>query len=140
MEFRSVTQEVQEQIPEKSTEVTGIVENPEEVPKDIKPSSLEDWEVMNGKYGLEYLGIKNIADTFPIKMHFGALDKYIKEEISERGIDATPETWQNILKELEAEIGTEKNAYKRLQRLNDYIKVIRKIKSLKELKNSYTKI
>jgi hypothetical protein len=87
---------------------------------------------------LDYLGIKNIGDTFPLKMHFGVLDKFIKSEIAERGYDATPESWQNVLKELEGELKTNKlDAYKRLEKLSNYIKVLNRLKALKKLKDSY---
>lgn len=135
--FREAIQAQPESAPEKPAEVTGIVADPESTPHELKSATLEDWEVTHGKYGLSYLGIQNIGDTFPLKMHFGQLDKYIKGEITERGLDATPESWQNILKEIEAEIGTDKNAYKRLEKLSNYLKVLSKLKALKKLQEKY---
>jgi hypothetical protein len=127
-----------ESIPEKPAEVTGIVEDKESIPHKIQTDTLEKWEITNGKYGLDYLGIKNIGDTFPLKMHFAVLDKFIKSEIAERGYDVTPESWQNVLKELEGELKTNKlDAYKRLEKLSNYIKVLNRLKALKKPKDSY---
>ena len=136
--FREAQTAQTSQEPETPAEVTGVVADPENTPKDVnRGDTLEHWELQNGKYGLSYLGIQNIGDTFPLKMQFGQLDKYIKAEIAERGLDATPESWQNILKEIEDEIGTDKNAYKRLEKLSNYLKVLNKIKALKKLQEKY---
>jgi poly(3-hydroxybutyrate) depolymerase len=125
------------QTPEKPAEVTGIVADPESVPREIATDTLEKWEVQHGKYGLEYFGIKNIAHTFPLSMQFNQIDKFIKTELAERGLDATPQSWQNILAEIEGEVGKEKDAYKRLQKLSDYLKVLSRMKALKKLKEKY---
>lgn len=139
--FRSAveSQETQgsQESQEKPSEVTGIVSDPENTPREVASDSLEAWELNNGKYGLSYLGIKEIGKTFPISMHFSQIDKYIKAEIAERGLDATPKTWQDILAEIEGEIGKEKDSYKRLQKLSDYLKVLSKLKNLKKLKEKY---
>lgn len=135
--FREAEKEVKPQLAEKPAEVTGIVSDPESVPREIKTDTLEKWETMHGKYGLEYFGIKNIANTFPISMQFNQIDKFIKSELSERGMDATPQAWQDILAELEGEVGKEKDSYKRLQKLSNYLKVLSKMKALKKLKEKY---
>lgn len=123
--------------PEKPAEVTGIVEDKESIPHEVTASTLEEWETINGKYGLEYMGIKEIGKTFPLSMQFSQIDKYIKAEMAERGLDPTPKSWQDILAELEGELGKEKDSYKRLQKLSDYLKVLKKIKELEEKKKSY---
>lgn len=138
--FREAVKPQEEKSAEKPAEVTGIVDDPENIPRSIDTSNLENWEIQNGKYGLEYMGIKNIADTFPLKMQFGMVDKYIREEMEERGVDKTPANWQSILKEIEDEIGIEKNAYKRMERLSNYIKVVNRMKALKKLKEKYLKV
>jgi len=137
--FRTVEAPQPEPTPEKPAEVTGIVNDPDGVPKEPKASALDDWETLHGKYGHEYFGIKNIAGTFPMNTYFSQVDKYIRAEIAERGIDATPEAWQNVLKEVESELGVEKDAYKRLQKLSNYLKILAKMKQLKKQKESYLK-
>lgn len=101
-------------------------------------SELDKWEMQNGKYGLEYLGIKEIAKEFPYSADFSVLDNYIKESLKERGYDKTPDRWQDILREIEDEIGTKNlNAIDRLKRLSQYVKVAKKMNELKKLKDSY---
>lgn len=101
-------------------------------------SELDRWEIQNGKYGLEYLGIKEIAKEFPYSADFSVLDNYIKESLKERGYDKTPERWQDVLREIEDEIGTKNlNAIDRLKRLSQYVKVAKKMNELKKLKDSY---
>ncbi len=137
MEAFRTAQTSHESAPEKPAEVTGIVEDKESIPHEPTASSLEEWETLHGKYGLEFMGIKEIGKTFPLSMQFNQVDKYIKAEIKERGLDATPKAWQDILSELEGELGKEKDSYKRLQKLSDYLKVLSKIKALEKLKDSY---
>lgn len=101
-------------------------------------SELEKWEVQNGKYGHEYLGIKEISKEFPYNAQFSQLDKYIKAEMEERGYDKTPKAWQDILAEIEGEIGSSKlDAIKRLGKLTNYIKVLQKFKAAKKMKESF---
>jgi len=136
--FREKVEEVEiEIIPDKPRETEGlIVTDIENKPEEIKKkNALEDWEIANGKYGLELLGIKEIANEFPLKGYFGILDKYIKEQI---GDESTPAKWQSILAELEGEVKTEKlDPYKRLKKLSEYIQVIQKLNKLNELKASF---
>jgi len=99
---------------------------------------LDNWELNNGKYGLSFLGIKEIGKTFPVSAQFGVIDKYIKGEMEANGYDKTPEKWQEILKELETEIGSEKlNVYERLKKLVSLIGIIKKQNSLKEKRKLY---
>lgn len=103
-----------------------------------KSNDLEDWEVSNGKYGLEYLSIKEIAKEFPVKMQFPFVDSYIKEEMKTRGLDSTRENWQKILSELETESNTDKkDSFKRIAKLYEFIKTLRKFKALKDKKESF---
>jgi len=107
--------------------------------EEIKENSLEKWEIENGKYGAEYLGIKETIKEFPYNAQFSQLDKYIKGEMEERGYDKTPKAWQDILEEIENEIDSSKlNAIERLKRVTNYIKVLQKIRELKKKKDSYT--
>jgi len=130
---RESTEEKPE-IPEKPAEVTGIVDDPSLLPGKAE-NTLENWEIQNGKYGLSFLGIKEIGKVFPINAQFGVLDKYIKEEMGD--YDKTPERWQEVLKELETEIGSEKlNVYDRMRKLVSLIRIIRKQNELKEKKKA----
>lgn len=104
-------------------------------------SELDKWEIQNGKYGLEYLGIKEIAKEFPYNADFSILDNYIKESLQERGYDKTPGRWQEVLNEIENEIGSKDlNAIERLKRLTQYVKVAKKINDLKKQKESFRSI
>lgn len=132
-----VSEEPLEEVEIVPTETKGLVETKiEEKPEQpIKPGALEEWEQVNGKYGLELLGIKELANEFPLKSYFGILDKYIKEQLGE---ERTPAKWQSILAEIEGEIGTEKlDPYKRLKKLSEYVQVIQKYNKIKELKESF---
>jgi len=126
--------------PEKPAEVTGIVEDKTDLEiTDGRTNDLDIWEQNNGKYGLAYLGIKEIGKTFPIKAQFGEIDKYIKGELEEKGYDKTPLKWQEVLKELESEIGSDKlNVYERLKKLTALIRIIKKQKELKEKRRLYS--
>lgn len=127
-----------ESAPEKPAEVTGIVDKPEELDIVAESNDLENWEMQNGKYGLAFLGIKEIGKTFPLNAQFGVLDKYIKGEMEEKGYDKTPAKWQEILKELEDEVGSEKlNSYERLKKLVSLINIIKKQKALKAKRELY---
>lgn len=101
-------------------------------------SALERWETENGKYGIEYFGIKDVMSDFSLKMDFSVVDKYIKAELAEKGYDQTPEKWQEILAGLEQELGTEEmDAFERLKKLSGYIKVLKKFNDIKKKKESY---
>jgi hypothetical protein len=107
-------------------------------PEFSSQSELERWETENGKYGLEYLGIKEIAKEFPYSADFSVVDNYLKETLKERGYDQTPERWQDVLREIEDEIGSKNlNAIDRLKKIAGYVKVAKKMNELKKLKDSY---
>lgn len=126
-----------ETAPEQPAEVKGIVDDPSKLEVFKNDSSeLDKWEITNGKYGLEYMGISEIAKEFPMKMHFQMIDKYIKEEMGE--YDKTPKKWQDILKRLETETGSkELNAVDKLKKLAGYIQVLNKLKKAKTLKDKF---
>jgi len=106
---------------------------------ELKENSLEKWEISNGKYGAEYLGIKETIKEFPYNAQFSQIDKYIKAEMEERGYDKTPKAWQDILAEIEGEIKSSKlNAIERLKKVTNYIKVLQKMRELKKKRESYT--
>jgi hypothetical protein len=124
------------EVPEKPAEVTGIVEKKEEF--FVESDNLENWETNNGKYGLAYLGIEEIGKTFPLNTQFGIVDKYIKAELEERGYDKTTARWQEVLKELETEFGTDKlNAVERLKKLAQMVNIIKKQKEFNKKRELY---
>lgn len=141
--FRTREVEKSEPVSIPKVETSNLVKGVDDkaISAEFKPteaSELDNWEIQHGKYGAEYLGIKEIVKEFPMKAQFGELDKYIKDELSERGYDKTPEAWQNILKELETEIGSDKlNAIERLKKLSGYIKTLKRLKEATNLKNKY---
>lgn len=127
-----------EQTPEKPAEVTGIVKEKTETFTDTS-NKLEEWETNGGKYGIEYLGIRELSKEFPYKMQFQTIDKYIKGELEERGYDKTTKGWQDMLGELEEQLGTKNlNAVERLRRITGYIQILQKINKAKKLKEKYT--
>lgn len=135
--FRTRQIEPEEQTPELPAEVTGIVEDKTDLEIFTDSSELGKWETANGNYGLEYFGIKEISKEFPLKAQYPYIDKFIKAEMKERGVDSTAENWQNILKEIEGEIGTDKNSYKRIQKLFNYIKTLQKYRDIKRKKDAF---
>jgi len=103
---------------------------------------LSIWEGENKrKYGVDYFDIKNIAHEFPLKAHFGAIDKFIKEEIKEQGLTNDKKSYEQIIKDIEGKIGTtQTETYKRLSRLFEYIKTIKKYRDIKKKKEEFTKL
>lgn len=138
-ERRQPEESAREDVQEKAAEVTGVVEDPDKIEVfSGKTDSLDDWETVNGKYGLAYFGIKEIGKTFPIKAQFGVIDKYIREEMDSKGYDKTPERWQDVLKGLEEEIGSDKlNVYDRMKKLVSLIRIIKKQNELKAKRELY---
>lgn len=102
---------------------------------------LEEWETKNGKYGIEFFGIKEIAGQFPYKLYFGTVDGYIKSEMQSRGLERTPASWQSILSEMEEEIGSSKlDVFSRLKKLSEYAAVLKKYRAAKEKRDSFRRV
>lgn len=101
--------------------------------------NIEVWEGENKrKYGHDYFDIREIADTFPLKAQFGYIDKYVKQELENRGYEKTTKNYEAILQEIEAEIGSSRlDAYKRMQKIFSYLQVVKKISDLKKKKQLY---
>ena len=117
--------------------IDGALKDRDEVEEVEKVSEIDKWEIENGKYGLEYLGIKELAGEFPIKAQFGIVDNYIKAEMKRLGYD-TPGRYQQILDGLEEEINSRKlSAYERVKKLSEYVKVIKKLSDLEEKKRMF---
>ena len=120
--------------------IDGALRDADAVEESKPDSELTKWEIKNGKYGIEFFGINEIAKTFPISAQFGIIDNYIKEQITENNYDETPTRYQTILDSIEQEIGSAKlNIYDRLKRLSEYVKVMKKMEHIKKLKESYSR-
>lgn len=120
--------------------VDGALKDVGAVDEVERVSELEGWEIEHGRYGEEFLGIKEISGEFPLKLHFNTLDKYIKAEIEERGMEMKKENYQQLLDEMEEEIGSRKlPTYKRLEKLFGYINVVKKLKELNKKKELLTR-
>lgn len=102
-------------------------------------SELEIWEGENHrKFGHDYFKIREFAHEFPVKAQFGAIDKFVKEQLEERQYAKTTENYQKILQEIETEIGsTNLDTFSRLKKLFGYVQAITKLYKAKKLKESY---
>lgn len=133
------------QIPEKretpnliEERIDGALRDVDAVDEVKRADPLEDWETRNGKYGIEFFGIKEIAGQVPYRLYFGTIDGYIKSEIASRGLERSPSSWQEILSEMENEIGSTKlDVYSRLKRLSEYALVLKRYRAAKEKKEAF---
>jgi hypothetical protein len=100
---------------------------------------LEIWEGLNRrKFGHDYFDIRETADTFPIKAEFGFIDKCVKAEMAEQGLDMNIHNYEKFLRSIEEQIGTQDlNVYKRINRIFQYLKTLQKYKEIKKRKDSY---
>lgn len=122
-----------------SDDVQGARKLTEESDEPKEPTNaLERWEESNGKYGVEFLGIKEVVGEFPHKMHFGAIDNYIKSEIKERNWEMNTKHYQDIMNELMKETGTEEiEPLAKMEKLYKYIQVIQKYNKIKKEKETF---
>lgn len=129
----------QDPIDLKSDELAGNETKTQEEPN-IEENKLDIWEGLNRrKYGVDLFNIRATHETFPISAQFTFIDKFIKGEIEERQYEKNTKNYDNILKEFEAEAGTENlETYKRLSRLFEFIKVVKKYREIKKKKELYT--
>jgi len=100
---------------------------------------LDLWELNKGhKYAEEYFGFRElIAGDFKLKMDVSKIDKYLKEEMAEKGYDFTIETYQQILGQMEATLNSKiLNPRLRLQKINNWINALKKISQAEKLKTS----
>lgn len=144
--FREHQEEVEEpEAPQEQRETLNLIEGREDgavkdkdaIEEIEKPSPLEEWEIKNGKYGLEFFNIKEIAGEFPLKMQFSAVDKYIKGLLQEGGLKMTPGRYQETIDAIEKEIGSAKlGVYERMKKLSEYVKIISKMDDLKKKRES----
>jgi len=138
-----VVEEVETKVEERETpnliegREDGAAKDPDAIDEVERLSPLEEWELENGKYGLEFFNIKEIANEFPLKAQFGVVDNYVKAEMKRLGYD-TPGRYQQILDGLEAEVGSRKlNPYERVKKLADYVKIVKKLADLEEKKRLF---
>jgi len=95
-------------------------------------NDLEKWEKVNGKYGVEYLGIKEIVKEFPASAQFGVIDGYLRSK------STSPAEYQSLLTSIEREIGSsELKSYERLQKLSNYVKLVKKFDEAKKKKEAF---
>lgn len=102
-------------------------------------NTLDIWEGLHrNKYGTEYFNIKNIAHEFPLKAQFGSIDKFIKSEMESKDMEMNIQNYEKIISDIENEIGTTSTeTYKRMQKIFNYIKTVRKYRELKKKKDAY---
>lgn len=133
--------EVEAEVVEKPVyEEIGTPITPSEKPMDnISIENLTVWEGENKKkYVHEYFNVHNIASDFTVKMPTGEIDKFIKEQLEERGYEKTTKNYRSILAEIEQEIGSDKlELFKRFNKLTGYIRVLRKLYATKKMKEKY---
>jgi len=121
-----------------SDELTGnedkLIDEPTEEEK-----KLEIWEGLNNhRYGEDYFDIKPIVHEFPLKAEFGYIDKFVKAEMEAQDMEMTTENYESFIRELEEELGTtQTETYKRINRIFNYIKTLRKYREIKEKKDAY---
>lgn len=122
----------------KSDELAGFETKLEE-PATPEEETLDIWEGLhNRKFGEDYFNIREISHTFPIKAEFGFIDKMIKAEMTERGLEMNTKNYQDFLADIEKEIGTDRiDTYKRINRIFQYLKTLQKYKEIKKRKDSY---
>jgi len=95
-------------------------------------NDLETWEKANGKYGVEYFGIKEIVKEFPVSAQFGVIDGYLRSK------STSPAEYQSLLSSLEKEIGsTDLKTYERIKKLSDYIRIVKKYDEAKKKKEMF---
>lgn len=100
---------------------------------------LEIWECENKKkYVHEYFGVHNTSHEFTVKMPTAEIDKFIREQLDERGYEKTTKNYKEILAEIEQEIGSDKlELFKRFNKLTGYIRILRKLYATKKMKEKY---
>lgn len=122
----------------KSDKLEGFETKLEE-PTKSEEETLDIWEGLhNRKFGEDYFDIREISHTFPIKAEFSFIDKMIKAEMSDKGLQMNTKNYQEFLQELEKEIGTDKiDTYKRINRIFQYLRTLQKYKEIKAKKEAF---
>jgi len=98
----------------------------------LEANDLEKWEKANGKYGVEFFGIKEIVKNFPVSAQFGVIDGFLKSKTN------TPDGYQSLLNEIEREIGSSNlKPYERIQKISNYIRIVKKYDEIKRKKDAF---
>lgn len=141
--FREAVVETKEEAP--------VVELKQEEGKPIDPNSigLKDvgdatdslalWEEEKGKRFVDEIFNTHVTGSeFLVKMPTSEIDKYIRAEMEERGYEKTTKNYQELLDEIEEEIGSKKlNLMERFRKITGYMRVLNKIKKARELRKKY---
>jgi hypothetical protein len=116
---------------------SGEVKAQESATADEK--QIEIWEGLNRrKYISEYFNIKAFEGEFNLKMQTSQIDKYIRGEIEKNGFEKSIGNYEKVLRELEAEIGSDRlETFKRISRLTGYIAALNRLNKAKETKERY---
>lgn len=66
------------------------------------------------------------------------IDKFVRAEMEERGFEKTIDNYQEVLREIEEEIGSSRlELFKRFTKLTGYIRAMAKFRKAKALKEKY---
>ena len=108
-------------------------------PQTPEEQKLDIWEGLNRReYAQDYFKIREVADTFPLKAHWKFIDKFIKGEIESKQYEKNIQNYTKIIAEFEEEAGTNNlETYARLQKLFQYITVVKKYREIKARKESF---
>lgn len=100
---------------------------------------LEIWEGEHrSKFGEDYFNIKNISSEFPLSIEFKSIDSFIKSEMEAQDMEMTIQNYEQFISDIENEIGTtQTETYKRINRIFQYIKTLKKFREIKAKKESY---
>ena len=130
-----VTQPTKPQI---SDELAGYEKKAQE-PLTDEEKTLDIWEgLKRTKYINDFFNIRAYEGEFNLKMQTSTIDKYIRNELEQRGYEKNTENWEKILNEIESEIGSGNlEVFKRISKLTNYIKVLNKLYAAKKLKEKY---
>ena len=124
-----------------TSETKGLVKDTGDIPKMKNEviSSLDIWEAENRRpYIQDYFNIREIAHTFPLSANYKYINKHINNEIDRLGYERNIENFSEVLSNIEKEIGSEKlEVFKRIQKIFNYINIIKKYNKIKEKKESY---
>ncbi len=124
--------------PQESYELKGG-ETKASTPETPEERNVEIWEGLNRKrYIDEYFNTHETSSEFMVKMPTSEIDKFIRGELEERGFEKTIDNYQEVLREIEEEIGSSRlELFKRFTKLTGYIRAMSKFRKAKALKEKY---
>lgn len=124
--------------PQESYELKGG-ETKASTPETPEERTIDIWEGLNRKrYIDEYFDTHATSSEFMVKMPTSEIDKFIRAEMEERGFEKTIDNYQEVLREIEEEIGSSRlELFKRFTKLTGYIRAIMKFRKAKALKEKY---